>query len=52
MSFPFIYILWGFDGKTEMLLQTIVVLKQRLVRAVTRDYAMRLFSVYGDVLMG
>lgn len=51
MSVPLIYVLRRFDGETEMLFQTIAVLKKGLARAVTRDYAMRILSVDGYILM-
>lgn len=51
MRVPFIYIFRRLDGKTKVLFQAIAALKQSRVRAVTRDYAMRLLSVYSDILV-
>lgn len=51
MSIPLIYILRRSDGETEVLFQTIAVLKKGLARAVSRDYAMRFFRVDRYILM-
>jgi hypothetical protein len=51
MSIPLIYILWRFDGKTEMLFQIVATLNKSLLRTVAWNNAMRFFRIYSDVLV-